>query len=163
MLWDVLLNRLFASRLWPEGQRWRLYRLAGFDFERCSVAANAWLSPFRPPIHVGAGSYINHGLVVLDASAVTIGERCTLGPQVMLAGSSHEPGPPGQRAGRRSLGAITVGDGCWLGARVIVLPDTVIGPGVVVAAGSVAKGTLEPNGLYAGIPATRRRDLPTGR
>jgi maltose O-acetyltransferase len=97
---------------------------------------------------------------VLDANAVTIGERCSLGPQVMPAASSHELGPPEQRAGKRTTGAVRIGDGCWIGVRVVVvLPDTVIGSGVVVAAGS---GLLEPNGLYAGVPAIRKRELPTG-
>jgi acetyltransferase-like isoleucine patch superfamily enzyme len=76
------------------------------------------------------------------------------------AASSHELGPPEQRAGKRTTGEVRIGDVCWIGIRVVVvLPDTVIGSGVVVAAGS---GVLEPNGLYAGVPAIRKRDLPTG-
>ena len=160
ILWDIIINRLFATRLIPEGYRWRLYRLAGFDFGRVAIAPGAWLSPNRPKIVVGDGTYFNRGLVVTDARRVTIGEGCSFGPQVMIAGRSHAIGPPERRAGASAKGTVTIGDGCWIGARAVILAGTTIGSGSIVAAGAVVIGNLKPNGLYAGVPALPKRDLP---
>ncbi|WP_372495087.1 acyltransferase [Nocardioides pinisoli] len=51
-------------------------------------------------------------------------------------------------------------NGAWIGAAVTVLPGVTIGPGCVVAAGSVVTADCQANGLYAGVPARRIRDLP---
>lgn len=50
-------------------------------------------------------------------------------------------------------------DGCWLGGNVTVLPGVTIGRGCVIAAGAVVTKSCDPNGLYAGVPARRIRDL----
>lgn len=56
---------------------------------------------------------------------------------------------------------ITVGDGCWIGARAVILPGVTIGDGCVIAAGAVVSKDCAPNGMYAGVPARRIRELPT--
>jgi maltose O-acetyltransferase len=40
-----------------------------------------------------------------------------------------------------------------------VLPGVTIGAGCAVAAGAVVTADCEPDGLYAGVPARRVRDL----
>jgi acetyltransferase-like isoleucine patch superfamily enzyme len=42
---------------------------------------------------------------------------------------------------------------------VVVLPGVEIGAGCVIAAGSVVVKNTEPDGLYAGVPATRKKEL----
>ena len=54
---------------------------------------------------------------------------------------------------------IEVHDGCWIGANSTILPGSVIEKGCVIAAGSVVKGLLKPNRLYAGVPAKEIRQL----
>ena len=54
---------------------------------------------------------------------------------------------------------IEVHDGCWTGANSTILPGSVIEKGCVIAAGSVVKGLLKPNRLYAGVPAKEIRQL----
>jgi maltose O-acetyltransferase len=73
---------------------------------------------------------------------------------------SHAVGGPEQRAGERETAAVTIGRGAWLGAGVVVLPGVTVGDGCVVAAGSVVTRDLEPNALYAGVPAVKKSDLP---
>jgi acetyltransferase-like isoleucine patch superfamily enzyme len=54
------------------------------------------------------------------------------------------------------------GDGAWLGAGTIVLPGVTVAAGGVVAAGSVVTADTEPNALYAGVPAVKKKALPPG-
>ena len=57
---------------------------------------------------------------------------------------------------------IRVEAGSWLGAGVLVLPGVTIGHGSVIAAGAVVTKSTCADGLYAGVPARRVRDLPAG-
>ncbi len=43
----------------------------------------------------------------------------------------------------------------------IIMPGVTIAEGCVVAAGAVVTRSTEPNGLYAGNPAVRKKDLST--
>lgn len=53
------------------------------------------------------------------------------------------------------IGCIEIMDNVFLGAKTIVLDSVRIGPNVIVASGSVVVKDLEPNGIYAGVPAKR--------
>jgi acetyltransferase-like isoleucine patch superfamily enzyme len=55
------------------------------------------------------------------------------------------------------LGTIVIGNDVFIGAHTILLPDTVIGDGCVVGAGSVVKGHYAPHGVIYGNPALRVR------
>lgn len=56
----------------------------------------------------------------------------------------------------------TFGRGSWIGHGAIVLPGTTIGRNVVVAAGSVVRGTIEDHAIVAGVPARLIRRLEPG-
>ena len=43
--------------------------------------------------------------------------------------------------------------------RAIILPGVTIAEGCVIAAGAVVNKSTEPDGLYAGVPARRVKDL----
>jgi len=47
---------------------------------------------------------------------------------------------------------IVIGNNVFIGYRSIILPGTRIGDNVIVGAGSVVKGKLESNSVYAGVP-----------
>lgn len=53
---------------------------------------------------------------------------------------------------------IVVHDGCWIGANSTILLDKAIKKSVI-AVGSVVKGLLKSNRLYAGVPAKEIRQL----
>ena len=72
---------------------------------------------------------------------------------------SHQLGDRRRRAGPPLPRPVRIGSGCWLGARVIVLPGVTIGPGCIIAAGAVVAQDCAADGLYAGVPARRLRDL----
>ena len=52
-------------------------------------------------------------------------------------------------------GKIEIEDNVWLGARTIILQNSIIHIKTVIGAGSVFKGTSEENTVYYGIPAKK--------
>jgi acetyltransferase-like isoleucine patch superfamily enzyme len=77
----------------------------------------------------------------------------------MVLTSTHEPGDHENRRGRYTTAPVTIGAGSWIGARATIMPGVTIGEGVTVGAGSVVTRDCEPDGLYAGVPATRVKEL----
>jgi UDP-3-O-[3-hydroxymyristoyl] glucosamine N-acyltransferase len=53
------------------------------------------------------------------------------------------------------VGKIDLRDNVFIGHGAIVLPGATIGPNAIVAAGAVVTGDVEPNSVYAGVPARR--------
>ena len=124
-------------------------------------------SEIRPPLHmdygyrttVGARTFVNFGLTVLDVAAVTIGDDVQIGPNVQLLTATHpvEPGP--RRDKWESARPIEIGDNVWLGGGVIVCPGVTIGANTVVGAGSVVVRDLPADVVAAGSPARVLRSL----
>ena len=125
-------------------------------------------SEIRPPLYVdygyqttvGAGTFANFGLVILDVARVRIGDDVQIGPNVQLLTATHplEPGP--RREKWESAEPITIGDNVWLGGGVIVCPGVTIGADTVVGAGSVVTTDLPAGVLAVGVPARVVRQLP---
>jgi len=57
-------------------------------------------------------------------------------------------------------GPATIGDSTLIGISASVLQNANIGKGVVLAGGSVARGQADDNCLYAGMPATKKKEYP---
>ncbi len=55
-------------------------------------------------------------------------------------------------------GRVTLGRHCIVGASSIILPKATLGDGVAVGALSMVTKSLEPWGIYSGIPAKRIKD-----
>jgi maltose O-acetyltransferase len=153
------LGAVAALPIVPHGTRARVLRAAGMRIDE-----GAWVSPNTVFTHcrsvIAAGAYIARQCYFEDHSPVTVGRNVHIAPGCRLLTATHAIGGPDCRAGAWSCEPITIGDGSWLGGSVTVLPGVTIGNGCVVAAGSVVTRDCEPNGLYAGVPATRKRDLP---
>lgn len=97
---------------------------------------------------IGDGVTINYGTAITARSSVRIGNGVKIGPYCLICDTElplpleDGPGEP-----------ITIGDDVWLGARVVVLPGTVIGAGAVVSAGSVVSGVVPARAVVSGSPA----------
>lgn len=53
------------------------------------------------------------------------------------------------------FGKIKIGDNVFVGYAAIILPNTIIGNNVLIGAGSVVRGNLLSNSVYAGVPVKR--------
>lgn len=152
----LLLQR--SSLISPRRRR-RLLSFAGARIAADSrVSAGLHISP-RLSLTIEPGVYVNVGCFFDDEGEVTIGQRVHVGPHCRLLTTSHELGLSECRAGPRTVGAVHIGEGAWLGANVTVLPNVTVAPGCVIAAGAVVTRSTEPDGVYAGVPARRVRDL----
>jgi maltose O-acetyltransferase len=103
-------------------------------------------------ITVGARTFINYGVVVLDGAKVTIGQDVQIGPSVQLLTALHPLAPGDRRRGLETAAAVTIGEGAWLATGVIVCPGVSIGADTVVGAGSVVTKDLPPRHLCYGNP-----------
>lgn len=156
--WNVLVNRVAATTALPPRVRAGIYRAAGIDCRTLKIAPGLWV--YADLLSVEVGAFIGWRCQIHNQAPVSIGARAFLGPEVMLLTTGHELGPTEHRAGELTAAPIVIGDGAWLGARATVLPGVTVGAGAVVAAGSVVTADCAADGLYAGVPAVRKRDLP---
>jgi maltose O-acetyltransferase len=157
--WHLAVNVVAASALVGDDRRGRLLRRAGLRVHpEASVQHGCFF--FGHEVAIGATTWVNHGCYFDSRAPIRIGADCDLGMEVMLVTSSHHVGGPERRAGLYRPAPIVVEDGCWLGVRAVVLPGVTVGTGCIVAAGAVVTRDCEPQGMYAGVPARRVRDLP---
>jgi maltose O-acetyltransferase len=155
---SFIMNTLLASVLVPDKVRAPLLRVCGIRIgDAASILPLCVMTDTN--ITIGPGALVNFKCFFENSAAITIGARAYLAMEVTLCTSSHRIGTADQRAGDLYVAPIAIGDGCWLGARVMVLPGVTIGDGCLIAAGAVVTVDCEPNGLYAGVPARRVRDL----
>ncbi len=124
-------------------------------------------SEIRPPLQcdygyqttIGARTFANFGLILLDVATISIGDDVQIGPNVQLLTATHPLEPGARRDKWEAAEPITIGDNVWLGGGVIVCPGVTIGADTVVGAGSVVTGDLPPRVLAVGSPARVIREL----
>lgn len=158
LLRNKVLGPLANAGLCPVTLRLLLLRLCGW---KVGAGVRAFSARFlNGRVELGDRAMIAQEVFFHDHALITVGADAWIGPRCAIITQTHEPGTRGQRAGRIVSRPVVIGDGCWLGASVTVLPGVTIGRGCVIAAGAVVTRDCEPDGLYAGVPAVRKRDLP---
>jgi maltose O-acetyltransferase len=155
--WHWLVNVAAASPALDRRTRLRLLRRGGVDVENAIVEGGCFF--FSSDITIGDYSMINHRAYFDTRAHIELGRGAGIATDVMLCTSTHDLGPEHKRWGAYKSAPITIGAGAWIGVRAVVLPGVTVGDGAVVAAGAIVTADLEPNGVYAGIPAKRIRDL----
>jgi len=160
---DLFKNGLFASALFPAPIRRHVLRLAGVKSGKCHIYPRVFIG--SGPLVIGDGVAINRECFLDATGGIWIGDNSRLGPRVTVITVSHTVGGTEATRTRRTkedevISGVRIGDNVWIGAGSTLLPGVSIGNGSVVAAGSVVNRDCPPNGLYAGVPAKRIRDLP---
>jgi acetyltransferase-like isoleucine patch superfamily enzyme len=127
---------------------------------------DVWITaPGRARVRIGAGSFLNLGVMVAAQELVEIGDHCMLANGCFVSDADHrfdDPDRPITWQGFQSKGPTRIGDNCWLGANVVVTSGVTIGERCVVGANSVVTSDLEPFSIAAGAPARllRRVQFP---
>ena len=155
--WSTLVNGVAASPMLKEEVRLALLRRAGLRISDARVGPRCYFHTAQ--ISIGDRAILNHGCHIENVAPVHIGDGAGLGIGVMVLTSTHAINGREERAGEWSWHPVSIGAGCWLGARTTVLAGVDIGAGCVIAAGSLVREDCEPDGVYAGVPARRIRDL----
>jgi acetyltransferase-like isoleucine patch superfamily enzyme len=125
-----------------------------------------WITaPGEARVVIGAGSFLNIGVMVASQQLVEIGEHCMLANGCFVSDSSHrfdDPERPITWQGFESKGPTRIGANCWLGANVVVTSGVSIGERCVIGANSVVTGEIPPFSVAAGAPARVLRRVQYG-
>lgn len=104
-------------------------------------------------ISLGKRFYSNFNLTILDCSLVTIGDRCTFGPNVSIFAATHEAEVQSRRDNIEYGRPVVIGDDCWIGGNVVILPGVTIGRGCTIGAMSVVSRDIPDFSVAMGQPA----------
>jgi acetyltransferase-like isoleucine patch superfamily enzyme len=122
-----------------------------------------WITmPGSARVRIGAGSFLNLGVMVAAEQLVEIGEHCMLANGCFVTDSSHrydDRKTPITWQGFESKGPTRIGANCWLGVNVVVTSGVTIGERCVIGANSVVTADLEPFSIAAGAPARLLRHV----
>ena len=105
------------------------------------------------------------------AAPISVGNFCSIGPDVLLFGQADHPTglastypfrskllyPDGPNRDAVTRGPLRIGHDVWIGARAIVLSGVTIGTGAIIGAGAVVAKDVAPYAIVAGNPAEVRR------
>lgn len=159
VLWLFLVNDILGSFIFPARVRTQLLRLFLPGIHRRAIV-RAHVIFKSKNVRIGAGSVVSYRVMFDTREGITIGENVSIGADTRFLTSDHDISNPKRRSGKGWGASIIINDGCRIAVGSTVLPGTNIGPGAVIAATSLVRGDLESHSLYAGTPATKKRDLP---
>jgi acetyltransferase-like isoleucine patch superfamily enzyme len=124
---------------------------------------HVWLTCAGPArLSIGAGSFLNIGVMVAASNEVTIGEHCMFGNGTLITDANHrfdDPNTPVPYQGFISKGPTRIGDNVWCGANVVITSGVSIGERCVIGANSVVTEDVEPFTVAAGAPAKALRHI----
>lgn len=102
--------------------------------------------------NVGLGTHGHYGS---GMGFLEIGNDTIFGNYVSIHPENHnynDKTKPIRLQGVHGYG-VKIGNNCWIGAKVTILDNTIIGDNCIIAAGAVVKGTFPDNVVIGGIPA----------
>jgi acetyltransferase-like isoleucine patch superfamily enzyme len=168
------LARRGAFARWPiQGEVLELLREGRLEVgEGTLFEPDVWLTAPDPArIRIGAGSFLNQGVMVAAVELVEIGDHCMFANGCFVTDGAHrfdDPEKPVPWQGFTSKGPTRIGDNVWCGANVVVTSGVTIGERAVIGANSVVTSDIPPRTIAAGAPAKALRpieypDAATGR
>lgn len=97
-------------------------------------------------LQVGDQVTVNRNTMIICHDQITIGNGCSIGPNVLIYDHDHKFDTDGIAKGFRTA-PVTIGDHCWIGGGCIVLRGSHIGEGCVIGAGCVVTGDIPPHSI----------------
>jgi maltose O-acetyltransferase len=160
-LWKII-NSILQSPLVHPYIRTILLRRLGANLDKSArIAENVYLGSNK--IIMGQHTFVNVGSFLDGNAPIIIEDYVRVGPYVKILTGTHSYRHSVIRR-RTEDGTVAkevvIKKGSWVGMGAIILPGVTIAEGCIIAAGAVVIKDTEPNGLYAGNPAKRVKDLP---
>jgi acetyltransferase-like isoleucine patch superfamily enzyme len=125
-----------------------------------------WITAPAPArVRIGAGSFLNLGVMVAALELVEIGDHCMFANGCFVTDADHrfdDPVRPVPWQGFTSKGPTRVGDNVWCGANVVVTGGVTIGERCVIGANSVVTRDVPAFSIAAGAPARVIREITYG-
>jgi acetyltransferase-like isoleucine patch superfamily enzyme len=124
---------------------------------------DVWITaPGHARVRIGAGTFLNLGVMIAAEELVEIGDHCMLANGCFVTDSSHrydDPERPVPWQGFTTKGPTRIGDNCWLGANVVVTGGVTIGERCVIGANSVVTRDIDSFSVATGAPAKVLRKI----
>ncbi|WP_221275541.1 acyltransferase [Microcystis aeruginosa] len=100
--------------------------------------------------HLGAFCYVN-----VCYGNVSIGDHVAIGPGTKLIAYSNYYQQGKKVTEEKITKDVIINNNIFIGANCTILPGSIINSNVVIGAGSVVRGTLDANSIYAGVPCKK--------
>lgn len=129
--------------------------------EQCIFEHGVWLTG-TGCLSIGAGTYLNLGVMVAAMDLVEIGDNCMVANGSLITDANHrylDFAKPLSWQGYESKGPTRIGDNCWLGANVVVTSGVTIGERCVIGANAVVTRDIPAYSVAAGNPARVIRSI----
>jgi acetyltransferase-like isoleucine patch superfamily enzyme len=151
--------------------RWPVHGnvLEALNEGRLEIGANTllephvWLTaPHRARIRIGAGCFLNIGVMVAAMELVEIGDHCMFANGCFVSDANHrfsDPHLPVPWQGFTTKGPTRVGDNVWCGVNVVIGSGISVGERCVIGANSVVTTDIPPFSIAAGAPARVLRTI----
>jgi acetyltransferase-like isoleucine patch superfamily enzyme len=104
----------------------------------------AWIEPhfycdYGVNIYAPFGFFFNHNVTILDGADICFGRNVLVGPNTVIAATSHHMDRIERARGLCRSKPITIGNDVWIGANVTILGGVCIADGEIIPAGSVLR------------------------
>ena len=110
-------------------------------------------------ISVGDNFYANHGLIILDAAKVEIGDNVFIAPNCNIYTASHPIDIVQRNKGLEYAKKVKIGNNVWIGGNVTILPGVTIGDNSTIGAGSVVTKDIPSNIVAYGNPCRVEKNI----
>ncbi len=122
-----------------------------------------WITaPGAARIRIGAGTFLNLGVMLAARELVEIGQHCMFANHCFVSDAGHrfdDPDMPVPWQGFVTKGPTRVGDNVWCGAGVVITSGVTVGERCVIGANSVVTADIPPFSVAAGAPARVLRQI----
>jgi acetyltransferase-like isoleucine patch superfamily enzyme len=164
--WEAMRREAFVR--WPvHGNVLEALREGRLELGKGALLEpEVWITaPGSARVRIGAGTFLNLGVMVAAEQLVEIGDHCMLANGCFVTDSSHrydDPEKPVPWQGFTTKGPTRIGENCWLGANVVVTSGVTIGERCVIGANSVVTRDIPAFSVAAGAPAKVLREIEYG-
>ena len=160
---EFMRRRAFAR--WPvHGNVLEAFREGRLEVgEHTLFEPHVWITaPGDARVRIGAGSFLNIGVMVASQSLVEIGDHCMFANGCFVSDANHrfdDLDSPVTAQGFTSKGPTRVGDNVWCGANVVITSGVTVGDRCVIGSNSVVTEDLPPLTIAAGAPARALKQI----